>query len=140
MRIVARITASLEVACALAIGMPPTLGAQITRAEYVARRDSLAARIGEGVLVAFGGVTPLTDFDPFYQLPAFRYLTGYEQADAALVIVVKGGRGTSTLFVKRTPARRSLYYGAEPDSAALARDLGLGSRPVDQVTQVIDSL
>jgi Xaa-Pro aminopeptidase len=91
-------------------------------------------------LVAFGGVTPLTDLGPFYQLPAFRYLTGYEQADAALVMVVKGGRGTSTLFVKRTPARRSLYYGAEPDSAALARDLGLGSRPVDHVTQVIDSL
>lgn len=116
------------------------LGAQITREEYQARRDSLAARLGEGVVVAFGGVTPVTDFGPFHQLPGFRYLTGYLYPDAALVMVVRGGRGSSTLFVKRTPTRLALYYGEEPDSAALARELGLTARPIGQVASYVDSL
>ena len=119
---------------------PPALHAQITRAEYAARRDSLAGRIGDGVVIAFGGRTPVSDFGPFYQIPAFRYLTGYEFADAALVMVVKGGRGGGTLFVSRSTPRRALYYGEEPDSAAIARDLGLASRPAGDLTAVADSL
>ena len=112
----------------------------IQKAEYVARRDSLAGRIGNGVVIAFGGATPTTDYGTFYQLPAFRYLTGYQLADAALVMVIRDGRATSTLFVKRTAPRRSLYYGAEPDSAAVHAALGLPSRPIDDVAKVADSL
>ena len=33
-----------------------------------------SARIGDGVVVAFGGRTPVTDFGPFYQLPGFKCL------------------------------------------------------------------
>ena len=122
------------------LGLPTTLPAQITPAEYAARRDSLSARIGDGVLIGFGGRTPITDFGPFYQIPAFRYLTGYEYADAALVMVVRGGRGAPTLFVHRSNPRRSLYYGAEPDSVTLARDLGLPSRAAPELAAMIDSL
>ena len=114
--------------------------AQITRDEHALRRAALAERIGEGVLVAFGGATPVTDFGPFYQLPAFRYLTGYEYANAALVMVVRGGRGQSTLFVARTAPRRALYYGEEPDSASLMTELGLVSRSVGELSRVVDSL
>ncbi len=96
----------------LGLILPATpTSAQITREEYASRRASLAERIGEGVVVAFGGATPVTDFGPFYQLPAFRYLTGYEHANASLVMVVRGGQGQSTLFVARTAPRRALYYG-----------------------------
>jgi len=116
------------------------LAAQISASEYAARRDSLAGRIGEGVVLAFGGRTPVSDFGPFYQIPAFRYLTGYEYADAALVIVVHQGKGVSTLFVTRSTPRRSLYYGAEPDSAALLRELGLFSRDASALTAAVDSL
>ena len=114
--------------------------AQITSAEYAARRDSLATHVGGGIVVAFGGRTPVTDFGPFFQLPAFHYLTGYDYADAALVMIVRGGRGEATLFVTRTNPRRSLYYGIEPDSADLARDLGLPSRSADDLAGVLDSL
>ena len=114
--------------------------APIGKGEYQARRDSLAARIGNGVVVAFGGATPVSDFGPFYQLPAFRYLTGYTFADAALVMVVREGRGASTLFTKVTPRRMSLYYGEEPDSATLVRDLALGSKPIGQVQAYVDSV
>ena len=120
-----------------------TLVAQepISKTEYAARRDSLAARIGTGAVIAFGGVTPITDYGPFYQLPAFNYLTGYQLADAALVIIVQGGKPASTtLFVNRTAARRSIYYGAEPDSATLAANLGLASRPIADISRVADSI
>ncbi|MGE0441169.1 MAG: aminopeptidase P N-terminal domain-containing protein [Gemmatimonadales bacterium] len=120
--------------------VPTVAGAQITTGEYVARRDSLAARIGDGVVLAFGGATPTTDFGPFYQLPAFRYLTGYLYPNADLVMVVRGGRAASTLFVFRTAARRALYYGEEPDSTAIERELGLASRDAGDLTRVADSL
>ncbi len=124
----------------LALVATGRLSAQITRAEYQARRDSLAARIGEGVVLAFGQRTPVADFGPFYQIPGFRYLTGYEFADAALVMVVHNGHGVSTIFVNKSTPRRALYYGEEPDSAALLRDLGLASRPLGDLTRVADSL
>ena len=114
--------------------------AQITTAEYAARRDSLAARIDSGIVVAFGGRTPVTDFGPFFQVPGFHYLTGYDYAEATLVMVVRGGHGRATLFVTRSTPRRSLYYGIEPDSAAIATDLGLSSRSNDALIGVLDSL
>ncbi len=120
--------------------LPIPASAQITRDEYASRRAALAVRIGDGVVVAFGGATPVTDFGPFYQLPAFRYLTGYEYANATLVMVVRGGRGHATLFVARTAPRRALYYGEEPDSATLLTNLGLASRDVEELDRVVDSL
>lgn len=118
----------------------PAVRAQITKSEYVARRDSVAARVGSGVLIAFGGRTPVSDFGPFFQLPGFRYLTGYEFADATLVMVIEGGRGTSTLFVNRSSPRRALYYGEEPDSTGIASELGLESRVAGDLAWVADSL
>ncbi len=125
--------------CVLALSAVP-LRAQITTAEYAARRDSLAARVHEGVIVAFGGRTPITDFGPFYQEPAFHYLTGYDYADAELVMVVRDGRPVTTLFAARTEPRRSLYYGIEPDSADIARGLGLRWRSEHDFIPYADSL
>jgi Xaa-Pro aminopeptidase len=55
-------------------------------------------------------------------------------------MVVHDGKATSTLFVNRTPARMSIYYGEEPDSAAVARDLGLASRPNGSLAAYVDSV
>ena len=55
------------------------------------------------MVIAFGGRTPITDFGPFYQIPAFRYLTGYEYADAALVMVTRGGREPAPLCAPGAP-------------------------------------
>lgn len=125
---------------ALTLAGPLAAQSPFPKEEHAARRDSLASRIGTGVVIAFGGATPVTDFGPFYQLPAFNYLTGYQLADAALIMAVREGRATSTLFVTRTEPRRSLYYGAEPDSATIHATLGLVSRPIGDVTRVADSL
>jgi Xaa-Pro aminopeptidase len=124
---------------AAALGAIPAAG-QVPAAEYAARRDSLAARIGDGVLLAFGGRTPVTDFGPFYQSPAFHYLTAFDEPDAALVMVVRGGRAASTLFLTPVGPRKAFYYGRRPDSVAVVRTLGLGARSFDVLGAMMDSL
>lgn len=115
--------------------------AQLPAEEYAAHRAALAAAAQEGVVLAVGGVTPVTDFGPFQQLPGFRYLTGYLDADAALVMALRGGQATATwLFTTPMPARRAFYSGLRPDSATLARDLGLVARPAGDLPRVLDSL
>ncbi|HUF34454.1 MAG TPA: Xaa-Pro aminopeptidase [Gemmatimonadales bacterium] len=111
----------------------------ITPAEYAARRDSLAARIDSGVVVAFGARSPVTPFRPT-QLPAFRYLTGFLEPDAALVIVARGGRASATLFTQPRDPRRALYDGFPPDSAAIAQETGIPGRSFDALGPRLDSL
>ena len=130
----------LRLICGLLLFAAQTLPAQIPAAEYAARRDSLAARIRDGVVVAFGGRTPVTDFGPFYQLPAFHYLTNFDEPDAALVMVVRGGRGASTLFITPAGARSAFYYGRRPDSATVVRTLQMGARSFSSIEKVVDSL
>jgi Xaa-Pro aminopeptidase len=124
----------------LAATAASSLHAQITQAEFAARRDSLAARIGDGVVVAFGGRTPVTDYGTFFQLPAFHYLTNYDEPDAAFVLVARGGRGTAMLYTTPSDPRRAFYYGFRPDSAAIARTLQLASRPFGALGAAVDSL
>ena len=114
--------------------------AQIPAAEFAARRDSLAARLGNGVVIAFGGRTPVTDFGPFYQLPAFHYLTNFDEADAAFVMVIRDGRAASTLFLSPIDPRTAFYYGRRPDSATVASTLGVGARSFASLGGVADSL
>ncbi|MES2179126.1 MAG: aminopeptidase P family protein [Gemmatimonadota bacterium] len=114
--------------------------AQIPAAEYAARRDSLAARIGNGVVVAFGGRTPITDFGTFFQLPAFHYLTNFDEPDAAFVLQAKNGKATSTVFLTPIEPRTAFYYGRRPDSAAVVRDYRMNARAASAITKVVDSL
>ena len=125
--------------CWFSLGVIPALG-QIPAAEYAARRDSLASRIGTGVVVAFGARTPVTDFGPPTQLPAFHYLTNYDEPDAAFVLVVANGAGVATLFTVPVEPRRSLYYGQHPDSAHLETATGMHARSFAALGTVLDSL
>ena len=130
-----------RLALTLLLVAPAALHAQITAADYTARRDSLAARIDSGIVVAFGERTPVSDFGPFYQIPAFHYLTGYDFADADLILVVRGGKVTNaTLYMNRSTPRRALYYGDEPDSSDIARETGLPSAQVAGFKGAMDSL
>jgi len=134
-------SARLALAAALlAAATALTVGAQIPNAEFAARRDSLAAHIGEGVVIAFGGRTPITDFGPFYQLNAFHYLTNFDEPDAAFVMVVHKGHGAGTLFLTPVGARRAFYYGRRPDSAAVVNTLGLSARSFVALEHFTDSL
>jgi Xaa-Pro aminopeptidase len=120
--------------------LPATLAAQgITPAEYAARRDSLAARIDSGVVVAFGAPAP-TGISRPAQLPAFRYLTGFMEPDAAMVLVIRGGRTGGTLYSQARDPRRALYDGFLPDSTAVARETGLAARSIAALAPALDSL
>ena len=119
---------------------PRAARAQIPATEFAARRDSLARRIGDGVVVAFGGRTLVHDFSTFFQLPAFHYLTNFDEPDAGFVMVARGGRGTSTIFVTPSDPRRAFYYGRRPDSATVERDFGVNARSFAALEGVLDSL
>jgi Xaa-Pro aminopeptidase len=116
------------------------LAAQIPQREFSARRDSLANRIDSGVVIAFGGRTPITDFGTFHQLPAFHYLTNFDEPDAALVMVVRHGTAASTLYITPADPRSAFYYGWRPDSAAVVNTLGVRARSSSALQIVMDSL
>jgi Xaa-Pro aminopeptidase len=124
----------------LALGVVQAAAAQVPQREFAARRDSLAKRIDSGVVVAFGGRTPVTDFGPFHQIPAFHYLTNFDEPDAAFVMVVRRGVGSPTLFVTPADPRAAFYYGWRPDSAAVRKTLGISARPFASLAAVVDSL
>ena len=132
-----RIPAPLLAACLL---LPTMASAQIPVAEYATRRSALAARIDSGVVIAFGGREPVKHWPPFYQLPSFRYLTGFLESDAAFVMAKRGGKTTGTLFVARPNARVALYNGDRATPAEVAQKLGLEARFTDELTAYVDSL
>ncbi|HZI75659.1 MAG TPA: aminopeptidase P N-terminal domain-containing protein, partial [Gemmatimonadales bacterium] len=114
-------------------------GQDIGKAEYAARRDSLAARIDSGVVVAFGAPEP-TGIHKEPQLAAFRYLTGFLEPNAAFLLVKRGGTVQSFLFTATRDPRRALYDGFPPDSAAVAQQTGLQVRSLPAFGPAVDSL
>src|SRR5687767_1995502 len=114
--------------------------AQISSAEYAARRDSLAARIGNGVLIAFGAREPVDDMGVFRQLPAFNYLTGFQEVDAAFLMTVRNGRiADAMLFAPARDPRMQLYNGFLPESAAVMRAHGMGLRDLSHLRTTLDA-
>ncbi len=127
------------VAALLALA-PSFAHAQLPAGEYVAHRDSLAARLRDGLLVAFGGRAPVSPAGTFGQLPAFRWLVDYHEPDAVLVMHVRDGRATTWLFTTPITVRQAFYDGARPDSAATERATGTRVRSIGALDAVLDSL
>src|SRR4051812_40155303 len=83
----------------------------ISATEYAARRDSLLARLGDGAaVVVFGERAPI-GFPPFYQVPAFRYLTGFLEPEAVLLLARRGGTTSAVLFREPRSARDVITDG-----------------------------
>jgi Xaa-Pro aminopeptidase len=115
---------------------PQPIGAS----EYAARRDSLLARLGDGAtVIAFGERAPI-GFPAFYQVPTFRYLSGFLEPDAVLLLSRRGGASTAVLFRESRSARDVITDGPPEDSAALAARTGLSLRPLAALPAVVDSL
>ena len=127
----------LVAAAAPAVAQAP---APIADAEYAARRDSLAARIDSGVVVAFGARDETRHYPSFTQRPAFNYLTGFRAPDAAMVMVRRGGRTAASLFVQPRDARREFYDGVRVTPAEIARRTGMAARSNEELAAVLDSL
>ncbi|MBW3629988.1 MAG: aminopeptidase P N-terminal domain-containing protein, partial [Gemmatimonadetes bacterium] len=67
-----------------------------------------AALPGDGVVVAVGEREPTADYLSFHQRSPFRYLTGFEEPNAYLVMVRRGGALSATLFVQPGDAAREV--------------------------------
>jgi Xaa-Pro aminopeptidase len=118
---------------------PALLAQDISVREYAARRESLGAAIDSGVVIAFGAPDP-TGIFLASQLPAFRYLTGFLEPNAAFVMVRRGGTSNGILFTASRDPRRVLYEGFPPDSATVARETGLSVRSLPALGPTVDSL
>ncbi|HJU90821.1 MAG TPA: Xaa-Pro aminopeptidase [Gemmatimonadaceae bacterium] len=117
-----------------------SLSAQIPLAEYAARRNALAAELDSGVVVAFGAREPMVAWGQFRQHPAFRYLTNFDEPDAVLVLVKRGGTLRNYIFTNPVSPRYQLYVGIPADSASVARATGLSKRPLPALRAMLDSL
>jgi Xaa-Pro aminopeptidase len=121
--------------------LPGLAGAQLSRAEFAERRTALAGQVGEGLVLALGSAQPPQDYISFFQNSPFRYLTGFTEPDAALIMIVRGGTvEMETLFVNpRDPARETWEgYRVGPEGAMEAT--GIRGRSVLDLEPVMDSL
>ncbi len=121
---------------ATTLGPPP---ASISNAEYAQRRDSLAAIVPNGVILALGAREPAEDFLSFYQIENFRYLTGVLEPNAALVGVKRAGRVTWTLFVEPRDPAREVWSGTLVGTDAAAATWGVAGRPIATLNAFLDS-
>ena len=121
--------------------LPLSLRAQITQPEYASRRAALAAALGDGVLVAFGSPEPEEDFISFYQNSQFRYLTGFKEPNAALVLDINGGKLVGQhLFVEPSDPSREMWTGHRIGVPGVKQSMGLEGHAASTLSRVLDSL
>lgn len=116
------------------------LPAQVPTSEYAARRAALGAMTGDGATVVLGSGEPVHDHESFSQSPDFRYLTGWTQPNAALVLVRAGGVQHDVLFVAPRSAAEEVWTGPRPSLAEAARMSGITVRDINEFKGVCDSL
>ena len=114
--------------------------AQVAVQEYAARRAALLDRVDSGVVVAHGEVEPVTDWPTFFQLPHFHYLTGFDQSNAVLVMVKRGGSSSATMFVPQQRASLARIVGKRTPAAELQSAIGIPGRDISGLQATIDSL
>jgi len=134
-----RAAASSVVAAALA-AVPTLAAAQIAPAEYAARREALLARVDSGVVVAFGNVEPVNFWPTFMQHPSFLYLTGFEEPDAALVMVKRGGTSSARIYVPPHDFRREQFSGPRVGPAEVQAHAGIPGHELGALRAAVDSL
>ena len=127
---------------ALALSMSAAFraDAQVPAQEYASRRAALLASIDSGVVIAYGEVEPVTDWPPFFQLPHFHYLSGFDESNAALVMVKRGGATTASMFVPQQAEFMARVLGKRTPAADLQRVTGIAGRDIGGLRATVDSL
>lgn len=121
-------------------GGPAALAAQVAASEYAERRDELAQRLGDGIVLALGAPEPAQDYLPYFQRSDFRFLTGFLEPDAALVMVSAGGERMRQLFVRPTDPAQEVWSGYRLGVEGVESRFGLGGRDIGELPHVVDSL
>jgi Xaa-Pro aminopeptidase len=114
--------------------------APISADEYAQRRAALAARMRDGVFVAFGSPEPEQDYLPYAQNSNFRYLTGIVEPGAALVVEKRDGQLRELLFVQPRDPAREIWEGTRLGPEGARARTGIAARTNDRLIPVLDSL
>src|SRR5215213_478436 len=130
---------TIAIAASALISIATTAAAQIPNSEYAARRNALAQRVQNGLVVALGSPEPEEDFIAFNQNSNFRYLTGFLEPEAALVMVVRNGAvtGTPMLFVQPSDPAREVWTGHRLGVPAVKAEFGLEGRDAATLGRVV---
>ena len=113
----------------------------ISREEFAARRRALAEQMDDGgVLFAMGRDESGQGSAPFAQHSSFRYLTGYTEPSAVLVVAKRGGRVAEHLFVLPRDPSREVWDGTRWGAEGASRVTGIPARESDGMTAALDSL
>lgn len=124
------------VACAVS-----PLGAQVPQSEYAARRDALVSSLpGDGVLVVLGAPEPVENYLTFWQSQNLRYLTGFLEPNAALVVVRRDGVGRAMIFVPPKDPAQEVWTGERLGVEGAKAQMGLEGRDAATLRRVLDSL
>jgi Xaa-Pro aminopeptidase len=125
---------------ALLASAPSLAGAQLSQSELRARRDSVLARTGDGIVLALGSPEPAEDYVSFFQNPWLAYLTGLREPEAALVMVRRGAERSSIAFVQPRSPAEEVWTGARLGTEGVAQATGMLGRDYAELPKVLDSL
>jgi Xaa-Pro aminopeptidase len=112
----------------------------ITADEFAARRRAFADSVGDGVILVLGERAPAADYLPFQQNPAFLYLTGIDEPDAALIMVRSGGQLRELLFVQPRNPSREVWEGARLGPEGATSLTRMPAQSSERFEPVLDSL
>jgi Xaa-Pro aminopeptidase len=112
----------------------------ITAGEFAERRRAFMDALGDGVTVIWGARAPAQDYLPYQQNPAFRYLTGIEEPDAALVLWKQGERREERLFVLPRNPSREAWEGIRLGPAGAESLTGITAQPTDSTLAVLERM
>ena len=73
-------------------------------------------------------------------LPNIRYLTGFMEPDAALVMVERGPERHQMLFVREKDPAREVWNGRRLGVIAVRDSLGIEGREISTLRSVLDQL
>ncbi|HEX6370639.1 MAG TPA: aminopeptidase P N-terminal domain-containing protein [Longimicrobium sp.] len=114
--------------------------APIAREEFARRRQALAARMGDGVLVVMGSMEPDADYLPFAQNAPFRYLTGVNEPNALLVIAKRGRAVEEHLFVMPREPAAEVWQGARLGAEGATRLTGIRTGTTEEMEAALGRL
>jgi Xaa-Pro aminopeptidase len=116
--------------------------APISREEFAARRRALAEQMEDGgVLFAMGRDEAGQGSAPFAQHSSFRYLTGYTEPSAVLVMAKRDGKVAEHLFVEPRDPSREVWDGPRFGAQGATLRTGIPAREADgMMAAALDSL
>ena len=124
----------------LALLLATELPAQVPAAEFAARRDALAATVGDGVVLVLNTLEPVPDYLPWRLSRPFFYLTGFREPSSALVMIQRGSAHETLLFVAPRDPAQEVWTGPRLGVENVQRTLGMRGRDLGELYRVVDSL